>query len=98
MFRHVSVLIILFSLVMGCAPAGRGARIILPESPDPVVIDTGNLDKRKFPNTRWIKPPSVDSQRRTAAWSFEDIDKISQSLSEWAAWEKDVRELVEGSK
>jgi hypothetical protein len=83
----------------GCAARPQivqGVSIALPKQPPVVVIDSGKIDKSKFPNTTWIKPPVVDNEKRQAWWGFEDVEKISESLTLWPLWGRDVKELVEG--
>lgn len=93
-------LLFLFIFCFGCAsqqPIVRGgATVIIPESPAPVVLDSGKYDKAKYPDTKWVKPPEVDLKKRIASWSFEDIEKISGALTEWPRWGGDVKEIIKG--
>ena len=59
-------------------------------------MDNGKFDKKKYPNTSWIKPPRVDLKKGQAWWSFKDVEKISESLTLWPKWGKDVEALIEG--
>jgi hypothetical protein len=86
-------------LIGGCSSVPqvtRSSEIPIPKMPKSVVTDSGKVDKSKFPDTIWIKPPVVDNEKQRAYWSFEDVDQINKNLTEWPAWGKDMKELVEG--
>jgi hypothetical protein len=95
--KCIAVLAII--VVAGCSSVPqvtRSSLIPIPKMPKSVVTDSGQVDKNKFPDTIWIKPPVVDNEKGRAYWSFDDVDKINKNLTEWPAWGKDVKELIEG--
>lgn len=87
---------------MGCAStipkaAVTRATLTLPADPPALVVDSGKVDKSKFPpNTRYVKPPVPDNKRGRAYWSFGDVDKINEALVLRQQWIKDTKEIVEG--
>lgn len=93
----IAVLVVL--LITGCSSVPQVTRssiIPIPKMPKSVVVDSGQVDKSKFPETLWIKPPVVDNEKGRAYWSFEDVDTINKNLTEWPGFGKDVKELIEG--
>lgn len=90
-------LILITLLLASCVTTKEirvGYEVTLPEKPKSVVMESGGIDPAKFPNTRWIKKPIVDNVKGTAAWSFSDVEKLSDNLTEWPQWAKTVEEIV----
>ena len=87
----------LFICLVGCASTKIVTvrdPIVVPPAPNPVVVETPKFKKEDFPNNIWIKPPVVIPNKRQAAWSFEDIEKISKSQVDNWEWGKAVEEIV----
>jgi hypothetical protein len=95
--KYIAIMMVV--LICGCSsvpPVTRSSLIPIPKMPKSIVTDSGKVDKSKYPDTIWIKPPEVDNAKQRASWSFEDIDNINKNLTEWPSWGKDVKELIEG--
>jgi hypothetical protein len=96
------VMITLFCLILaGCGTTKYIAietPVSIPAPPKALAVDDGKVDKNKFPNTTWVKKPelvkNIVNKEQKAAWSFEDIDKISKSCTEWSDWTRSVDEIV----
>jgi len=71
-----------------------GYEITLPDKPNPVVMESADTDKSKYPSTKWISKPTVDMIKGRAAWSFSDVEKLSDNLTEWPAWANTVEEII----
>lgn len=93
--RYIIILLLVITM-SGCASRQviTKAPITLPKRPKVVVMDSGKYDKDKYPETKWIKPPKQDLKKGRASWSFKDIEKISEALTEWPRWADDVEEIV----
>jgi hypothetical protein len=90
-------LILLTLLLTSCVTTKEirvGYEVTLPEKPKSVVMESSGIDKNKYPNTKWIKPPVVDNVKGTATWSFSDVAKLSDNLTEWPQWANTVEEIV----
>lgn len=68
--------------------------VTLPDPPKPVVTDSGKHDISRYPDTAWVKPPKVDLKKQRASWSFQDIEKINNALTDWPAWGRSVEETI----
>jgi hypothetical protein len=97
--NHVKLLplVLITTLLLSCGTTKEfriGYEVTLPPKPPVVVMDNGQHDKSKFPNSKWVKPPDVDLAKQRACWTFDDIEKISSSITEWPSWAKTVEDIV----
>lgn len=92
------LLAIIFLLVAGCVTSIKYVPyrelVTIPTPPKVVVMDNGRYDKSKYPETNWVKEPTVDLKNGRAYWSFEDIEKISKGLTEWPQWAVSVETII----
>jgi uncharacterized protein YceK len=70
-------------------------QVTIPSPPKVVIMDNGKFDKKKYPDTDWVKEPTVDLKNGKAYWSFEDIEKISTALTKWPNWGLEVEKTLE---
>jgi len=92
------ILIIVFLLLVSCASIPREqllvSEITLPPRPDVVMIDKGKGDTKKYPNTKWVSEPSMDSKKGIACWSYKDVQVISDGLADWQVWADAIESIV----
>ena len=93
--RKWSMWVIVCAVLCGCATRTIVTRqaIELPPSPKEVVIQ----DKPARPNLNviYLDKPETDLSKRTACWSFSDVELIGNALYEWAAWGRTVEQIVQ---
>jgi hypothetical protein len=95
--KRIILLCILIYMLTGCASTPKiplTVGPVLPDRPNPVVIDNGKVDTKKFPNTKWIKEPKLDLNKGIACWSNKDVEAISDSLVEHNLWADTVEETL----
>jgi hypothetical protein len=95
--KRLIILVFMFIFLLGCAATKEykvGYEITLPKKPKVVVVDNGKVDKKKYPNTKFVKKPEIIPDKGKASWDFEDIDKISESLTEWPAYGDTVEDII----
>jgi hypothetical protein len=98
--KRLVVVVLLVSFLFGCGTTVKYVTVKepigpLPKAPQVVLMDNGKHDKAKFPGTDWVKEPTVDLKGRRAYWDFDDIEKISNALTKWPSWGKEVEKLVD---
>lgn len=90
---------IVFLLLVGCGTTVKYVTVrepvTIPASPKVVVMDNGHYDKAKYPDTAWVKEPTVDLKNGKTYWTFEDVEKISKGLTEWPKWGQEVEKTLE---
>jgi hypothetical protein len=94
MKKSILLLLLLLTSCITTKEIRVGYELTLPDKPKPVVMESSGIDKSKYPNTKWIKKPLVDNAKGTATWSFSDVEKLSDNLTEWPAWAGTVEEIV----
>jgi hypothetical protein len=96
--RKVVVLVLLL-LLTGCGTTIKYVTVRepvgIPAPPKVVIMDNGKYDKSKYPQTDWVKEPTVDLKNGRAYWSFEDIEKISNGLTNWPRWGQEIEKTLE---
>jgi uncharacterized protein YceK len=93
------LLVMLFVLMSGCETIRTvyvpvREPITIPTPPKVVVMDNGRYDKSKYPETDWVKEPTVDLKNRRAYWGFDDVEKLSNALTNWPRWAVSVESII----
>lgn len=93
-------IIILFLIILLCGCASKQIRPpmtegpTLPDRPDPLLMDNGKHDIKKYPNTKWVKEPKTDTTKGIACWSNKDVETISKAITERDEWADAVEEVI----
>ena len=97
--RRLILMWLFFVFLFGCGTTTKYVavqeKVIIPKPPKVVVMDNGKIDKRKYKETDWVKKPRVDLKKRRACWDFDDVEKISRSLTDWPDWGREVEKIIE---
>jgi hypothetical protein len=91
----LTILVVFIGSCSGVRPNNACGPIDLPTPPKVLQTETKGIDKTKYPNTVWIKKPTMDLPNRRAYWDFDDVNKISQNTVDWAKWAAEVQKKIE---
>jgi hypothetical protein len=102
--RYICLLIICSFVLVSCSSMNANVKptceqIVIPDPPKVVRMESKKVNPKthppsKYPNTDWVKPPTVDLKHGRGYWTNTDIDKISKGLTDWPRWGKKVEDIV----